>query len=170
VDDQLWHNLPNAFRGSSEVAAFCDSLIDLKKAIANPAEIRVTHAKSRWEEPIPPFTVEIIDPAEDATVVRYTGEAKGQFEEKLEIAQEFLLGFLASGDPIKRQDYVQNGKEQNLGEDVLDKARKKLIQTGMIVKWMEGRDLYIGLQKPSVRPDTPIGPTDDSDEREGLEE
>jgi hypothetical protein len=157
----------NMFRGSSEIRAFVDTHLDLKPVKTEPGRITVVHSKSRFAEPLAAFDVEIVDVGEDATVVRYVGEAKDQSEDKLEEGQEFILNLLADGERHSRQNILTRGMEAKLGRDTLDQARKALVAAEEVEEEKEGRIKYVRLLKnlPSG-PDTYIGRTEGSEENE----
>jgi len=153
------------FRGSSEIRAFVDTHLDLKPVRNEPGRITVVHSKSRFAEPLAAFDVEIVDVAEDATMVRYVGEATVQAEDKLEKGQEFILNLLADGERHSRQDILTKGIEAKLGRDILDEARKTLVTAGEVEEKKDGRIKYFRLlENVPSGPDTYIGRTERSEE------
>ncbi|MBI3320176.1 MAG: AAA family ATPase [Candidatus Omnitrophica bacterium] len=109
-------------RGSSEKAAFVDTLLSLQR---KEGTLIVEHSKSRYAEPIPAFVVRIEDTGMEATAVVYGGEAE-QIKQaaRQEAAREFLVTTLSHGDWIARKDLVEQAKEAGVSEKALDEVLK----------------------------------------------
>jgi len=117
-------------RGSSEKAAFVDTLLSLQR---KEGTLIVEHSKSRYAEPIPAFVVRIEDTGPEATAVVYGGEAE-QIKQaaRQEAAREFLTAALGTGDWIARKDLVEQAKEAEVSEKALDEVLKALEGEGSV--------------------------------------
>ncbi|MCM8794583.1 MAG: AAA family ATPase [Candidatus Omnitrophica bacterium] len=117
-------------RGSSEKAAFVDTLLSLQK---KEESLIVEHSKSRCDEAVPAFVVEIKDREPDTTTVAYTGEAEALKQEaRLEAAREFLATALRGGDWIARKELIEQAKEAEVSEKAVDEALKTLEAEGRL--------------------------------------
>lgn len=115
-------------RGSTEKAAFVDTLLSLKK---QEEHLVVEHSKSRFAEPVPAFLVRIHDPQPGQTTVLYAGEAEAIKEAaRLEAAQAFLTTALPEEVSTSRKKLVEQAKEAGISEKALDTALKAGEQTG----------------------------------------
>ena len=133
----------NQYRGSSEIRAFVDSHLDLKKVRDEQGVLTVTHAKSRFIEELPAFNVEIADVDEGATTVRFAGAPILPGQEKLEAAQDFIRELAADGDWHSRQEILDQGRVGVHKRDLLDKARKLLVEADEIVEEKRGKEIGI---------------------------
>jgi hypothetical protein len=111
-------------RGSSEKAAFVDTLLSLQR---KEGTLIVEHSKSRYAEPIPAFVVRIEDVGPEATAVVYGGEAE-QIKQaaRQEAAREFLAAALSHGEWMARKDLVERAKGAKVSEKALDEVLKAL--------------------------------------------
>lgn len=161
------------FRGSSEIRAFMDSQLDLRPVRGERGLVTVEHAKSRYIEPVPAFNLEIVDPAEGQTVVRYAGEPKNQTQEKLAGAGEFIRCLVADGEWHSREDILDQGGKVGHKRDTLDTARKLLVDAGEVVEQKHGKKAGVRIpDSPSGAPNPyiPSETTDDGDTLYDLEE
>lgn len=151
-------NLDQLLRGSTEKAAFVDTLLSLKK---KNDSIIVEHSKSRFAEAVPSFVVRIEDPTVDTTTILFSGDAeepKGKV--RLEEAREFLDTTL-SDEWVPRKTMVEQAKEVEISEKGLDEALKAQEIEGVIErenrKSTEGRGgkaaFYRRKQIPSLLPE-----------------
>ena len=110
-------------RGSSEKAAFVDTLISIQR---KEATLIVEHSKSRYAEPIPAFVVQIEDVGPEATTVAYGGEAE-QIKQaaRHEVAKVFLEDVL-SKEWVARKVLLRQAKETGISEKALDEVLKAL--------------------------------------------
>lgn len=117
-------NLDQLLRGSSEKAAFVDTLLSLQR---KEGTVIVEHSKSRYAEPVPAFVVRIEDVGPEATTVAYGGEAEQiKQEARQEAARAFLVAVLSHGDWVARKDLVEQAKEAGVSEKALDEVLKAL--------------------------------------------
>lgn len=144
----------NMFRGSSEIRAFMDTQLDLKKATGSDGMITVEHAKSRYAEPVESFNIEIVDTAPDTTIVRYAGTPKTISQERLEQAESFIRSVVADGKWHSRQDLLALGKEADHRRDTLDTARKLMVEAEEVVEERQGKKT--GIRKPDSVSDDPV--------------
>lgn len=116
-------------RGSTEKAAFVDSLLSLHRK----GEILVVeHSKSRFGEAVTSFAIKIEDPKPETTVVAYVGEAEALKQQaREEVAREFLMSML-SNDWITRKSLVEQGKEAGVSEKAIDEALLTMLGEGCI--------------------------------------
>jgi len=140
------------YRGSSEIRAFVDVHLDLRAIRGEKGVFTVEHSKARYAEPVPAFNVEIVDVAEDATMVRYAGEPKTQTQEKLADAQEFILSLAADREWHSRKEILEKGVEQGHKRDTLDAARKLLLEAGDVLEEKCGKSTGIRLSERSDGP------------------
>ncbi len=109
-------------RGSTEKAAFVDTLLSLKK---QDEHLVVEHSKSRFAEPVAAFLVGIHDPQPGQTIVRYAGEAEAVKEAaRLEAAHAFLVSALSEEMWTSRKELVEQAKAAGVSEKALDEALK----------------------------------------------
>jgi hypothetical protein len=117
-------------RGSSEKAAFVDTLLSLKR---KEGTLIVEHSKSRFAEPVPAFVVRIEDTAEGSTSIIYSGEAEEiKKAARLEEAAEFLASALRDGEWVARKSLAEQAKEVGISEKVLDEALKGFLRDSQI--------------------------------------
>jgi hypothetical protein len=112
-------------RGSSEKAAFVDSLLSLTR---RDEILIVEHSKSRYGEPAPAFVVQITDIGPDATAVGYGGAAEEVRQAaRQEEAGAFILAALADGAWVARKELVERAKEAGIGTNFLDDVLKTMV-------------------------------------------
>jgi len=117
-------------RGSSEKAAFVDTLLSLQR---KEEALIVEHSKSRYDEAVPAFIVNIKDQEPDTTTVAYAGEAEAfKQETRLETAREFLETALRSGEWVARQALITQAKDVGVSEKTIDEALKTLKAAGRL--------------------------------------
>ncbi len=117
-------------RGSSEKAAFVDTLLSLQR---KEDALIVEHSKSRCDEAVPAFVVSIEDREPDTTTVAYTGEAEALKQQaRLEAALEFLEAALRQGDWAARKELIEQAKEAEVSEKAVDEALKALEAEGRL--------------------------------------
>ena len=118
-------------RGSTEKMAFVDTVLSLKRK--NNLLI-VEHSKSRFDEAVPSFIIEIKDPIPDeSTQVTYVGEAEGRLqEERLRTVGDFLKSVLGNRQWISRKDLVEKSKIIPISEKMMDEALKNHLESGLI--------------------------------------
>jgi hypothetical protein len=111
-------------RGTSEKAAFVDTLLSLRR---KDGTLIVEHSKSRFAEPVPAFVVLIEDMDEDSTTIKYGGEAEEiKKAARLEEATDFLESVMKGKDWLTRKEIVSLGKEARMSVKVLDETLKAL--------------------------------------------
>ncbi len=117
-------------RGSSEKAAFVDTLLSLQR---KDDALIVEHSKSRYDEAVPAFLVSIKDPGPDTTTVAYAGEAEA-FKQQVrqEAAREFLTTALRSEKWVARKELIAQAKEAGVSEKAVDEALKALEAAGRL--------------------------------------
>ncbi|MBI3292104.1 MAG: AAA family ATPase [Elusimicrobia bacterium] len=117
-------------RGSSEKAAFVDSLLSLQR---KEEALIVEHSKSRYDESVPAFVVKIEDREQGTTTVAYAGEAEALKQQaRLEAAREFLAAALRGGDWIARKELIEQAKEAEVSEKAADETLKTLEVEGQV--------------------------------------
>ena len=157
------------FRGSSEIRAFMDSQLDLQPVKGERGLVTVEHAKSRYIEPVPTFNIEIVDPAEGQTVVRYAGEPKTMTQEKLKEAQGFIRLLVADGEWHSRQEILEQGRVSSHKRDTLETARKLLVEAGEVMEEKKGRQTGLKAVQTNFRTSgVYIGPSEATEDAEAL--
>jgi archaellum biogenesis ATPase FlaH len=144
----------NMLRGSSEIRAFVDTHLDLNNYKQAANTIIVNHSKSRYSEPIEPFTIRIVDTENKAVAIEYVGQVESQKVDKLQDAIEFIRLFVNDGKEHTRQKLQKAGLEKGIKRDMLDKARAILVNDGELVESQEGREVH--LQKAKKPSDVPL--------------
>jgi 5S rRNA maturation endonuclease (ribonuclease M5) len=144
----MGNDAANGFRGSSEIRAFVDTHLDLRKSKSAEGRCLVEHSKSRYDEPVPSFEVEITDPDETSTTVRYIGEAKSDTQAIVEEGCNFIRELIADGEYHCRGNIIESGKGAGLKRDTLDTARKLLIESGEATPENHGRE--VGIRRSDV--------------------
>ncbi len=111
-------------RGSTEKAAFVDTLLSLRRK--NDTLI-VEHSKSRFAEPVSAFVVRIEDPQPGITIVAYAGEAEAiKQAARLEAGRELLTDVLIGDRWIPRKELIARAREEDVSEKALSEALKAL--------------------------------------------
>jgi len=117
-------------RGSSEKVAFVDTLLSLHR---KENTLIVEHSKSRYDEAVSAFTISITDPTPETTVVAYTGEAEVLKQQaRQEAAREFIMSVLNADEWLARKVLVEQAKDTDLSEKVLDATLKSLEAEGKV--------------------------------------
>ena len=117
-------------RGSTEKAAFVDTLLSLRK---KEKLLVVEHSKSRFAEAVSSFLVVIEDPTETSTKVSYSGEADVQVqEERMKMVMDFLSATLKGKDWVSRAEIVAKSKDLTLSEKTVDETLKHCADRGLI--------------------------------------
>lgn len=156
-------------RGSSEKAAFVDTLLSLQR---KEGTLIVEHSKSRYAEPVPAFVVRIEDMGAGATAVLYGGEAE-QIKQaaRQEAAREFLKTALSCEDWIARKTLVEQAKEAGVSEKALDEALKTLEVEGKVEredrKPEEGRGGKAAYYRSKT--DATVSPSSEQETERGTE-
>jgi hypothetical protein len=133
----------NRFRGSTEIQAFCDTHLDLKK-IDDAGRIRVTQAKSRCSTPVEPFDVRIYD-ENGGTKIDRVEITEIPPRDLADEAKLFLEDLLSDGKWHSRTDYLDRASKQGLKRDNLDAVRKKMVKDGHFKKRPAGKGLEVSL-------------------------
>jgi KaiC/GvpD/RAD55 family RecA-like ATPase len=129
-------------RGSTEKLAS----VDVAFVITQPNHAHhfvVNHVKSRWSQPVEPFTFAIEDTDDHGVAVRYVGEEGVAKEDKrLARAKKVILDILRDGRK-KRQDLKREAKLQGVSEKMMDETLEALMPDGEgkvdRERWHEGR-------------------------------
>jgi len=117
-------------RGSSEKTAFVDTLLSLQKKYD---ALIVEHSKSRYDEAVPAFVVQIKDFEPETTTVAYSGEAEALKQQaRQEAARELLLSILIIDEWIARKALIERAKEANVSEKALDETLKAFLLEGRV--------------------------------------
>jgi len=155
----------NMFRGSSEIRAFVDTHLDLRKNRGEEA-LTVEQSKSRYDGPVTSFSVEILDVGE-GTEIRYKGEATNQTKAKLDDAFEFIRTLVSDGEWHGRPEILKKGDELRLKQHTLDTARKLLIESEEVEAAPKGREAGVRLKQRSDVPNTIVSEQRQEDFEEG---
>ena len=139
------------YRGSSEIGAFADSILDVRPTTKRHV-FTVTHAKSRFGIPTETFSAEIFDVADGATELRYLDEADRQNTGLRGKVEEFLRNLVDDGEYHSRQEILSVGEKQGYRRDLLDDARKKMIENNELESDRRGRDVVVKVSKRSDVP------------------
>lgn len=123
-------NAANAFRGSTEIQAFPDSHLDLCQ---RHGVRELTMPKSRYQEPIEPCAIEIIDVDEGRTEVRYIGPLKDGLARAIQ-CQQWLRSHLSDEEWHYRQDIVVAANEAGYGKQTADDALKAMTPHELVMK------------------------------------
>ena len=162
-------NAPSTmYRGSSEIRAFVDTHLDLRKSKSQEGVFTVDHVKSRYAEPVAPFDVEIFDLGEDAIQLRHLGDSSARIEDKLDKATEFIQSLMEDGQWHSRQEIEEKGKTHSITRDILDKARISMVKSGELEETQEGKKKVFRSAK--LRSDAPsiyIG-TEETNQQQNL--
>lgn len=118
-------------RGSSEIFAFLDTGLSVSK-IKKTRQVRITQAKLRQGQELPPFTVDILDEGEKIQLVfsRFLME-----EEKLsksELAQEKIAALLNISNQLNQKQIIDSLKNE-ASESSVKKAIKEMELSGQII-------------------------------------
>ncbi len=127
----LMHTGPDQMlRGSTEKAAFVDTLLSLRR---KDDLIVVDHAKSRFAEPVSSFAVRLADPKPDATTVTYAGEADEiKRKEREDQAGEYIKGKLGDGEWHSRKELIEQAKTANVPTKAIDDVLGKLTDENQV--------------------------------------
>ncbi len=126
----FWASQDLLLRGSSEKAAFVDTLLSIQK---KEESLIVEHSKSRCDEAVPAFVVKIEDREAGTTTVAYAGEAEALKQQaRQEMAREFLATALRGGDWITRKELIEQAKEAEVSEKAVAAAREALEAEGRL--------------------------------------
>ena len=136
------------YRGSSAIRALVDAHLELQEIKGQQAAFSVEHSISRYGQLQSPFTVQLVEGAEDAIQVRYAAEAKSRPEAKLHEAQEFIKHLAADEQRHSRREIQKKGEDAGLKQHMLDTARKRLIEVGELNEATEGKTAGIILRRP----------------------
>jgi RecA-family ATPase len=166
------NNPSSMYRGSSEIRAFVDTHLDLRRVRGDEKGVFIVEqAKSRYDEPLPAFEVEVVDIAEGATAVRHLGDSNRHDKDKFEKALEFVDGLLADGEWHTRDEIEEKGKSAGFKRDMLDKARMQLVQSEELEEGKDGKKKRF--RKSNFASDAPlllIEPSETKDSQDEVEE
>ena len=115
----------HAFRGSSEINAFPDVHLDLTQ---RQGELHLAMPKNRFQEPMEPCVVELVDVDESRTEMRYVGPVTEGGQKTVMECQEWIVEFLADGAWRPRREIVAAAKETGFGRDFADRTLKQMRQ------------------------------------------
>lgn len=125
-------SLDTMLRGSTEKAAFVDSLFSMKKTSVG---LIVEHSKSRFAEPVATFVLQIEDPVPGSTRVLHAGDAETRKNEAmLEEARPFIEGVLGQEDWVSRQDLVAKAKDAKIQEKAISTTLKLMVVEGSALR------------------------------------
>jgi len=113
----------HAFRGSSEINAFPDVHLDLTM---RQGDLHLSMPKNRFQQPMPPCVVELVDLDEDRTEMRYVGPVTPGGTKSVEECKEWIMHYLGDGDWRFRRETVAAGKDAGLSRDIVDRMLKEL--------------------------------------------
>jgi hypothetical protein len=154
-------NAMDSLRGSTEKAAFVDTLLSVKRNEDN--SLTVMHSKSRFAIPVQSFLVEVEDMGTDRTRVSYTGEAEGQkHQDEVQIIGDFLKAELNHEEWKSRQELVDKAKEMSISQKKLDKGLRYYIASKMIERQDQkittgrGGKSFVYRWRINVPPTTPL--------------
>ena len=119
-------------RGSSEKAAFADSVLSLSK---KDQTLICEHSKSRFTQPAPAFAITIEDKTPEAVSVSYIGDAEAIKQEEQETRQEGVNDFLVETiheQWLSRKELVEQAKGADISWKMLDAGLKALEKKGLI--------------------------------------
>jgi hypothetical protein len=121
-------SLDTMLRGSTEKAAFVDSLLSMKKTAVG---LIVEHSKSRFAEPVSTFVLQIEDPVPGSTRVLHAGNAE-EIKQKAMVAEArpFIEGVLGQEDWVSRQDLLEKAKEAKIREPAISATLKLIVVEG----------------------------------------
>jgi len=121
-------SLDTMLRGSTEKAAFVDSLLSMKKTNVG---VIVEHSKSRFAEPVPTFVLKIEDPVPGSTGVTHGGNAEeAKNEAMVAEARPFIEDVLGPEEWVSRQDLLEKAKEAKIKETAISATLKLMVVEG----------------------------------------
>jgi len=128
---QIQVGLDHMLRGSSEKAAFVDTLLSLKR---KGGELIVEHSKSRYREAYPSFLLQIHDPSPDSTAVLHCGDASEAMKrDRLEKATSFIQEQLsANGQWMSGIEIRDAAKSSGVGRNAFTEALKTMVEDGVV--------------------------------------
>lgn len=127
-------------RGTSEKVAFVDTLL----SIARKNDVLVVeHSKSRFEQPVPPFVIEIEDITPEKTVIQAVGNAEEIQQQSREAeALAFLQNVLADGSWKTRRELAELATKAGVKVKIMQKLLTTLTDQGEVER--EDRKLHPG--------------------------
>jgi len=139
-------------RGSSAIRAILDSHLFVRPL--PEGRLLIEHDKLRVAEPLPSFVIEMSDPDDSSTVLRYCGEAHESGQDQTAVAAAFVERALTdAGGPLKRQDLLKMARAENVKQRTLDRAIGELEQAGVLAKDKAGKEVAYVLRVQSERYD-----------------
>ncbi|MCH9031215.1 MAG: AAA family ATPase [candidate division Zixibacteria bacterium] len=119
--------LDQMLRGTSEKAAFVDTLLSLKR---KGGELIVEHSKSRYCEAYPSFLLQINDPSPDSTAVLHCGDASEAMKrDRSEKATSFIQEQLsANGQWLSKIEILEAAKCAGVHRNAITDALKELVK------------------------------------------
>ncbi len=139
------------YRGSSEIGAFADSILDVRPT-GKRDMFSVTHAKSRLGVPVQTFKAEILDVDDGATELRYLGDNERQNTVLADKVEGFLRELVANGEYYSRQDILSKGETAGHRRDMLDAARKRMLERDELQEERRGKQVGVKISKRSDVP------------------
>jgi len=131
-------NRPNSaedIRGSSELFAFLDCGLSLKKRKGKNSVIEVEQTKLREQVERSPFQINIID-KDDLIEFEFAGDIKEvEKVSKIEQAKKNILSLLEVNQELYRQELmkkIKDNSEEKIGESSIKEALQQLVQDGQI--------------------------------------
>lgn len=123
-------------RGSSAIRGVLDSHLFLRKL--RPGSLLCEHDKSRHAEALPNFTIEITDPDDTSTCVKWGGEAE-EAADQTALAEAFIVRTLTdAGGTLKRQELLKLAEAEKLKERTLCNALTAGVEAGLLSKTRDG--------------------------------
>jgi hypothetical protein len=141
-------------RGSSAIRGVMDSHLFLRK-LNTKGSLLAEHDKSRHAETVTDFIIKIADPDDSDTIttVVYDGDA-GTSQDKMALADAFVLRLLADNGPMNRKQIIEHGKAQNLKQRTICQVLAQGIGAKILSKQRRGKDtLYSVIQDEELLSD-----------------
>jgi len=123
-------------RGSTAIKAVLDSFFFVRKL--KGGVLLVEHDKCRVAEALPSFLLEITDPDESSTVLRYAGAAE-ESTDQTAIAAAFVTRTLSdAGGSLLRKELLSMAEGEGLKARTVDRALKEAVDGGGLAKAQDG--------------------------------
>jgi len=145
-------NSAEDIRGSSELFAFLDCGLSLKKRKGKNGVIEVEQTKLREQVERPPFQINVVD-NENSIKFEFAGDIKEvEKVSKIELAKKNILSLLKVNRELYRQEMIKKIKDnpQNkIGESSIKEALQQLVKDGQISsRTGSGSTQIYSLKKP----------------------
>jgi len=131
-------------RGSSAIRGILDSHLFLRKL--RPGVLLAEHDKSRHAEAVPSFVVEITDPDEQSTTVRYGGEAEESADQTAVAAAFVERALTDAGGTLPRKELLAMAEGGNLKERTIVRALTEAVDSGTVTKARDGNSVIYTLR------------------------